>query len=108
VDVTERARLAAKKYLKPDRRQLSTLDKMDRAAAQIEARAFAPRPRERTCAVCAYRLVCPADPDIQDPVQRVHMGQLEPAPFLLTWGVRPLGHPSRRLSAASGWTSVAA
>lgn len=63
VDVTDSARQAAEKYLKPDRRQRSKLDKLDEAADGIAAGRFAPRPREQQCAVCAFCYVCPADPD---------------------------------------------
>jgi hypothetical protein len=63
VDVTEIARQAAEKYVKPDRRQRSKLDKLDEAALGIVAGRFGPRPREQQCAACAYCYVCPADPD---------------------------------------------
>ena len=63
VDVTETARKDAEKYLKPDRKQRSKLDKLDEAALGIAAGRFVPRPREQRCAACAYCYVCPADPD---------------------------------------------
>ncbi|HEX8995017.1 MAG TPA: UvrD-helicase domain-containing protein [Ktedonobacterales bacterium] len=63
VDVTESARRDAEKYLKPDRKQRSKLDKLDEAALRIVAEQFAPRPEEQRCAACAYCYVCPADPD---------------------------------------------
>lgn len=63
VDVTETARQVAEKYLMPDRRLRSTLDKLDEAADGIAAGQFAPHPEERRCAACAYCYVCPADPD---------------------------------------------
>ncbi len=63
VDVTDSARQAAEKYLKPGRRQRSALDKLDEAADGIAAGRFAPRPQEQRCAACAFCYVCPADPD---------------------------------------------
>ena len=63
VDVTETARKDAEKYLKPDRKQRSKLDKLDEAALGIAGGRFVPRPREQRCATCAYCYVCPADPD---------------------------------------------
>jgi DNA helicase II / ATP-dependent DNA helicase PcrA len=63
VDVTETARKDAEKYLRPDRKQRSKLDKLDEAALGIAAGRFVPRPREQRCAACAYCYVCPADPD---------------------------------------------
>lgn len=62
-DVTESARRDAEKYLKPDRKQRSKLDKLDEAALRIAAAQFDPRPEEHRCAACAYCYVCPADPD---------------------------------------------
>jgi hypothetical protein len=62
-DVTDEARQAAEKYLKPGRRQRSALDKLDEAADGIATGRFPPRPREHACAACAYCYVCPADPD---------------------------------------------
>jgi hypothetical protein len=63
VDVTENARKVAEKYMQPDRKQRSALDKLDEAAAAILAGRFAARPEERRCAACAYCHICPADPD---------------------------------------------
>jgi superfamily I DNA/RNA helicase len=63
VDVTEIARQAAEKYLRPDRRQRSRLDKLDEAALGIAAGRFGSRPQEQRCAACAYCYVCPEDPD---------------------------------------------
>jgi DNA helicase-2/ATP-dependent DNA helicase PcrA len=63
VDVTEIACRDAEKYLKPDRKQRSKLDKLDEAALRIAARQFAPRPEEARCAACAYSYVCPSDPE---------------------------------------------
>jgi superfamily I DNA/RNA helicase len=68
VDVTEIARQAAEKYLQPDRKQRSKLDKLDEAALGIIAGRFVPRPREQRCAACAYCYVCPADPDDAPPL----------------------------------------
>ncbi len=63
MDVTDEARKTVEKYLKPDRKQPSRLDKLDRAAQGIEADQFAPRPDEGRCAVCPYFYICPADPE---------------------------------------------
>ena len=63
VDMTEIACRDAEKYLKPDRKQRSKLDKLDEAALGIASGRFAPRPDEHRCAACAYCYVCPADPE---------------------------------------------
>jgi hypothetical protein len=66
-DVTDEARKAAERYLDPMRKSRSKLDKLDEAAMGIVAGDFAPRPEERRCAACAYRYVCPSDPESADP-----------------------------------------
>jgi superfamily I DNA/RNA helicase len=63
VDVTDIALRDVEKYLKPDRKQRSKLDKLDEAALGIAAGRFALRPDDRRCATCAYCYVCPVDPD---------------------------------------------
>lgn len=63
VDVTAEARKVADEYAKPERRRRSKLDKLDEAAAGIEARLFPPKPDAERCAACAYCYVCPADPE---------------------------------------------
>jgi hypothetical protein len=63
VDVTDIARRDVEKYLKPDRKQRSKLDKLDEAALGIAAGRFVTRPDDRRCATCAYCYVCPVDPD---------------------------------------------
>ncbi len=66
-DVTDEARKAAERYLDPERKSRSKLDKLDEAARGIVAGAFAPRPNERRCAACAFCYVCPSDPESADP-----------------------------------------
>ncbi len=63
MDMTTEARKAADAYCKPDRKARSRLDKLDRAAAGIEADQFPPRPNARRCKVCPYFYICPADPE---------------------------------------------
>lgn len=90
LDVTERAKSDAERYLKPDRKQRSKLDKLDEAACAIIAGQFAPRPSEQRCPVCAYCYVCPADPDPSMPADaRSASG---PAPVPLRSGL-PLDMP---------------
>ena len=63
LDRTREARDDALKYLDSTRKQRSRLDKLDEAAAGIEAGAFPIRPDERRCLACPFCYVCPADPD---------------------------------------------
>jgi hypothetical protein len=63
LDMTEKAREDAMKYLDSTRRRRSRLDKLDEAAAGIEAGAFPINPEERRCLACPFCYVCPADPD---------------------------------------------
>lgn len=62
-DMTEKAREDAMKYLDSTRRRRSRLDKLDEAAAGIEAGIFPTRPEERRCLACPFCYICPADPD---------------------------------------------
>lgn len=61
-DVTDEARKDAETYVQVGRRRRSRLDKLDEAAADIQAGRFAPAPRENACETCPYRIICPADP----------------------------------------------
>jgi hypothetical protein len=63
LDMTEEARRDAMKYLDASRKARSRLDKLDKAAAGIEAGVFPPNPEERRCLACPFCYVCPADPD---------------------------------------------
>lgn len=63
VDVTAEACKVANAYVTSNRKRRSKLDKLDEAAAGIEAGQFAPKPDEGRCATCAFCYVCPADPD---------------------------------------------
>ncbi len=63
MDMTTEARKAADAYRKPDRKARSRLDKLDKAAAGIEAGQFPPRPNARRCKICPYFYICPADPE---------------------------------------------
>jgi len=63
IDVTDEARKAVEKYQQPGRRQRSPLDRLDEAASGIEAGHFPPKPQAGRCANCAFRAICPADPE---------------------------------------------
>ena len=63
VDVSADAHKVAESYIEPGRKRRSKLDKLDEAAAGIEARLFPPKPDEDRCAACAFCYVCPADPE---------------------------------------------
>lgn len=63
LDATHEARKAADAYRKPGRKARSRLDKLDEAAAGIEAGKFDPKPEVQRCRVCPYCYVCPADPE---------------------------------------------
>jgi DNA helicase-2/ATP-dependent DNA helicase PcrA len=67
IDVTDEACKVVEKYIKPGRKQRSRLDKLDEAAAAIEAGRFPPRPQEERCAVCPFYSICPADPEAGEP-----------------------------------------
>jgi hypothetical protein len=63
IDVTEDARKTVEKYHRPGRKQASRLDKLDRAAQNIQAGQFMARPDDERCGRCPYYYVCPADPE---------------------------------------------
>jgi DNA helicase-2/ATP-dependent DNA helicase PcrA len=63
VDYTEEAQADAIKYLNPNRRQRSRLDKLDEAAAGIEAGHFPTKRQETRCLACPFCYICPADPE---------------------------------------------
>jgi DNA helicase-2/ATP-dependent DNA helicase PcrA len=63
IDFTEEAQADAMKYLNPNRRQRSRLDKLDEAAAGIEAGLFPVNPQEARCLACPFCYICPADPE---------------------------------------------
>ncbi|WIG61795.1 MAG: ATP-dependent DNA helicase UvrD/PcrA [Ktedonobacterales bacterium] len=63
LDVTEKAQKDAERYLKAVQgKGTSRLQKLDAAALGIEQKRFAPKVGGH-CAACAFRDVCPADPD---------------------------------------------
>jgi DNA helicase-2/ATP-dependent DNA helicase PcrA len=66
-DMTKKARDDAMAYIDAARRRRSRLDKLDEAAAGIEAGVFPLRPEERRCLACPFCYVCPADPDTGPP-----------------------------------------
>ncbi|MGH2484552.1 MAG: PD-(D/E)XK nuclease family protein, partial [Ktedonobacterales bacterium] len=66
VDMTAKARHLADAYLRPSRKQRSVLDKLDEAAAGIEAGRFPPKPDEHQCARCSFHSICPADLALAD------------------------------------------
>jgi superfamily I DNA/RNA helicase/CRISPR/Cas system-associated exonuclease Cas4 (RecB family) len=61
VDFTEEAQADALKYLNPNRRQRSKLDKLDEAAAGIEAGHFPTKRNEARCLACPFCYICPSD-----------------------------------------------
>lgn len=63
IDMTTEARKVADTYTRPGRKKRSRLDKLDEAAAGIEAGLFPPRPEAERCKGCAYCYICPADPE---------------------------------------------